>query len=106
MDRVWFEDADMRTLPTQTKKAPCILRSHRELLLNWFRSKEWVALGAIKGLNKKAKLTLKKAYGYRSFDILKIAIYHTLGDLPKPKVPQIQLNSYFKIDGKFWFFRI
>jgi hypothetical protein len=33
-----------------------MLRSHRELLLNWFRAREKVALGAVEGLNNKVKL--------------------------------------------------
>jgi len=39
----------------------------------------------VEGLNNKAKLTTRKAYGYSSFKTLEIALYHTLGDLPEPK---------------------
>jgi len=62
-----------------------MLRTHRELLLNWFRAKSLVALGAVEGLNNKAKVTSRKAYGFKSFAMMKIALYHTLGDLPEPK---------------------
>jgi len=31
-------------------------------------------------------LTTKKAYGFRSYEVVKIALYHTLGDLPQPTV--------------------
>ena len=44
------------------------------------------ALGAVEGFNNKAKLTTKKAYGFRSYEVVKIALYHTLGDLPQPMV--------------------
>jgi len=41
--------------------------------------------GVVEGLNNKAKLTTKMAYGYKSFGILQIALYHTLGNLPEPE---------------------
>lgn len=75
----------MRSRLVPMKKVARMLRSHRGLLLNWFRAKGQVALGAVEGFNNKAKVTSRKAYGYRSFDVLKIALYHTLGDLPEPK---------------------
>jgi transposase len=75
----------MRSRLVPMKKVARMLRSHRALLLNWFRAKGQVALGAVEGFNNKAKVTSRKAYGYRSFDVLKIALYHTLGDLPEPK---------------------
>ena len=34
----------------------------------------------------KAKLAMRKAYGFKSLDSLQIAFYHTLGDLPEPPV--------------------
>ncbi|MFH1951800.1 MAG: ISL3 family transposase [Pseudomonadota bacterium] len=68
------------------KKVAKMLRNHRGLLLNWFRVKDRIALGAVEGFNNKAKLTTKKAYGFRSYEVVKIALYHTLGDLPQPTV--------------------
>jgi transposase len=68
------------------KKVARMLRSHRCLILNWFRAKELIALGAVEGLNNKAKVTMKKAYGFKSFDVIKIALYHTLGKLPEPEI--------------------
>ncbi|HET6878685.1 MAG TPA: ISL3 family transposase, partial [Pirellulales bacterium] len=38
------------------------------------------------GFNNKAKLTTRKAYGFRTFEAAQIALYHTLGALPEPKV--------------------
>lgn len=75
----------MRSRLVPMKKIVKMLRTHRELLLNWFRTKGQVALGAVEGFNNKAKVTSRKAYGFRSFDVLKIALYHTLGSLPEPK---------------------
>jgi len=46
---------------------------------------EGTFLGVVDGLNNKAKLTMKKAYGYKKFRTLEIPLYHTLGNLPEPK---------------------
>lgn len=75
----------MRSKLAPMKKVARMLRSHRALLLNWFRAKGQIALGAVEGFNNKAKVTTRKAYGYRSFEIMKIALYHTLGNLPEPE---------------------
>ena len=75
----------MRSRLKPMKKVAKMLRGHRELLLNWFRAKGRVALGAVEGLNNKAKVTTKRAYGFRGYDLLKLALYHTLGDLPEPE---------------------
>lgn len=76
----------MRSRIDPMKKIARMLRSHRSLILNWFRAKELIALGAVEGLNNKAKVTTKKAYGFKSFDVIKLALYHTLGKLPEPVV--------------------
>lgn len=67
------------------KKVARSIRSHKELILNWFRANGEVSTGAVEGFNLKAKLTMRKAYGFRSLDHLQIALYHTLGDLPEPE---------------------
>lgn len=61
------------------------LRSHRELLLNYFRAKRRLNNGIVEGLNRKVNLTVRKAFGFRSLEIIKTALYHQLGDLPEPK---------------------
>lgn len=60
------------------------LRKHRPLLLNWFAAKA-ISTGAVEGLNNKAKVTMRRAYGYRSYKIAELALYHSLGNLPVPK---------------------
>ena len=37
----------------------------------------------VEGLNNKAKVTMRKSYGFRTFRILELALYHTLGKLPE-----------------------
>jgi transposase len=61
------------------------LRSHRELLLNWFRAKKAISSGAMEGLNNKLKLNVRKSYGFRTFRVAEIVLYHTLGALPEPE---------------------
>jgi transposase len=39
----------------------------------------------VEGLNNKAKLTMRKAYGFRTAKAIEIALYHQLGDLPEPE---------------------
>jgi len=66
------------------KKVAKMLRNHKPLILNWFKAKGQLSCGAVEGLNLKAKLTIRKAYGFKSLGCLQIALYHTLGDLPEP----------------------
>ena len=66
------------------KKVARSLRSHRELILNWFRARGEISSGAVEGFNNKAKLTMRKAYGFRTPRALELALYHTLGNLPEP----------------------
>ena len=75
----------MRSRLTPMKKVAKMLRAHRELLLNWFRARGRIALGAVEGFNNKAKVTTKRAYGFRGYDLLELALYQTLGDLPEPE---------------------
>ncbi|HEU0073481.1 MAG TPA: transposase, partial [Dehalococcoidia bacterium] len=37
------------------------------------------------GFNNKAKVTMRNAYGFRTYENLEAALYHTLGDLPDRK---------------------
>ena len=61
------------------------LRNHQVLLMNWFKAKKVYSSGIVEGLNRKVNLVTRKSYGFRSYDILKIALFHTMGDLPEPK---------------------
>ncbi|HUY12851.1 MAG TPA: ISL3 family transposase, partial [Terriglobia bacterium] len=36
-------------------------------------------------LNNRLKLTLRKAYGFRTFKAVEVALYHSLGALPEPE---------------------
>ena len=75
----------MRSKIEPMKKVAKTLRRHRELILNWFRAEGAISAGIVEGLNNKAKLTMRKAYGFRTVKAIEIALYHQLGDLPEPE---------------------
>ena len=75
----------MRSKIGPMKKVAKTLRRHRELILNWFRAEGVISAGIVEGLNNKAKLTMRKAYGFRTEKAISIALYHQLGDLPEPE---------------------
>lgn len=75
----------MRSKIEPMKQIARTLRSHRELLLNWFAARGELSSGSVEGLNAKAKLAMKKAYGFKSYQKIEIALYHQLGKLPEPK---------------------
>jgi transposase len=75
----------MRSKIEPMKKVAKTLRRHRPLILNWFRAKGAISAGIVEGLNNKAKLTMRKAYGFRTAKAIEIALYHQLGHLPEPE---------------------
>ena len=38
-----------------------------------------------RGLNNKAKVSMRKAYGFRTFRVLELALYRSLAKLPEPE---------------------
>ena len=75
----------MRSRIEPMKKIARSLRQHRELILNYFRAKKTISSGTVEGLNNKAKVTMRKSYGFRTFRCLELALYHSLGKLPEPE---------------------
>ena len=75
----------LRTNLPPMKKVARTLRAHRELILNWFKADGQLSAGTVEGFNNKAKLTLRKSYGFRSSETAKIALFHTLSKLPEPE---------------------
>jgi transposase len=75
----------MRSRLEPMKRVARTIRSHRGLILNWFRARGEVSSGAVEGLNNKVKLVTRKSYGFRSPDVAKLALLHNLGRLPEPK---------------------
>ena len=66
------------------KKKARMLRSHYDLLLNWFKAGKEYNNGITEGLNNKSRTRIKLAYGYRTTKTLMIALFHQLGNLPRP----------------------
>ena len=67
------------------QKVARTLRKHEEWILNWFRAKGEISGGAIEGLNNKIRVVTRRSYGFRTYDAMEIALYHTLGRLPEPE---------------------
>ncbi len=61
------------------------LRTHRTLLLNYFKARKEFPSGVVEGLNDKAKITTRRSYGFHTLRILELALYHSLGKLPEPE---------------------
>lgn len=74
----------MRSRIAPLKTFAKTLRDHRALLLNWFRARQAFSHGAVEGFNNKARVTTRKAYGFRTYRHAEIALYHALGNLPEP----------------------
>lgn len=76
----------MRSRIEPMKKVAAMLRGHRELLMNWFVAKGAISAGIVEGMNNKVKVTTRKAYGFRSYKAVRLALLHNLGGLPEPEV--------------------
>lgn len=66
------------------KKVALTLRRHKELILNWFKVPSGISTGIVEGFNNKIKVTMRKSYGFKTFECAEIQLYHVLGDLPVP----------------------
>ena len=83
--REWAARA-MRSKLEPLKRVVRSLRKHEPLLLNWFRARGQISAGIVEGLNNKAKLTMRKSYGFRTADAIETALYHNLAALPQQKL--------------------
>lgn len=81
--RRWCQKAKASELPDFARLAKTFQKKS-EYILNWFVARGAISSGAVEGLNRKAKLILRRAYGRRNVDITKVALYHGLGKLPEP----------------------
>lgn len=59
------------------------LRRHQPLIMNWFKAKKQYSSSIVEGLNRKINLVTIKSY--RNDDVLKIALFLTMGELPEPE---------------------
>jgi len=82
--RKWCGKA-MRSQLKPIKKFVKTVRNHQPLMMNWFKAKKQYSSGTVEGLNRKVNLVTRKAYGFRHYETLEIALFHTMGKLPEPK---------------------
>jgi len=61
------------------------LRRHRPLILSRFHALGMISAGVVEGFNGKAKLTTRKAYGFRTPQGIEFALFHVMGHLPEPE---------------------
>ena len=61
------------------------LRPSRPLILNWFLALGAISAGIVEGFNGKAKLTTRKAYGFRTPQGIEFALFHVMGNPPEPE---------------------
>ena len=73
-----------RSLP-DLKKFAQSMRRHRGLIINYFHARKQFSSGIIEGFNNKAKLCIRKSFGFRSDRLREVALFHALGNLPEPK---------------------
>ena len=88
--KVWTRQA-MYSKIDPMKDVAKMLRRHEQLILNWFRARKQINNGITEGFNLNVKLAMRKARGFRSFDVAEAAFFHQLGNLPKPS-----------FDHQFW----
>ena len=61
--------------------------------MNYFKARKQFSSGLVEGLNNKAKVTMRRSYGFRTFRVLELALYHTLGKTTRPGAyPRILLT--------------
>lgn len=67
------------------RKLARMLRAHEEVLLNWFRAKGEISTGAVEGHNNKIRVVTRGSSGFRTYEAMEVAVYHTLAQRPKPE---------------------
>ena len=85
----WFLDRwcarAIRSRIDDIKRFARTLREKRLLILNYFHARKEISAGAVEAFNLNAKLALRRARGFRTFEALETALYHQLGRLPEPE---------------------
>ncbi len=88
--REWCTRASRSRIEPMQKIAK-MLRKHEQLLLNWFES-QGLSSGVVEGFNNKAKLTMRKAYGFKDSETITTALY-CLGSLASG-ICHIKVNAW------------
>jgi transposase len=80
----WCQRAKQSRIGPMQEAARTLLK-HKDLILSWFSADGAISNGIVEGFNNKAKLAMRKAYGFKSYEKIEIALYHQLGSLPEPE---------------------
>lgn len=81
--KAWTTRA-MRSRIEPMKKVARMLPRHEDLLLNYFRAKRQYTNAMVEGMNHRARVSLTRSFGHRSFEVLKLVLYQNLGEPPEP----------------------
>jgi transposase len=76
----------MRSKLEPIKKFVRTIRNHEDLIFNYWKARKEYNSGVVEGLNRKVNVVTRKAYGFRSEEVYRTALFHTLGRLPEPPV--------------------
>jgi transposase len=76
----------MRSRLDPFKKLATSFRKHRALILNYFEAKKAFSSGVVEGLNNKARVGWRRAYGFRGDRTIELALFHEMGCLPEPPI--------------------
>ena len=82
----YWTHAALRSRIKPMQKVARTLREHETLIFNWFKARGQFSNAAVEGLNNKCRVVTRRSYGFRTFHVLELALYHTLGALPEPPV--------------------
>ena len=101
--RKWCTQATRSRLESM-KKFVRTLRQHEDLLMNYFKANKKYTSGIVEGLNLKVNLSMRKAYGFRSFDVLRCAsmcfkspYFISLATSPNRDLPTNSSNEPIKV---------
>jgi transposase len=82
----------MRSRLEPMKKVAKTIRAHKQLMLNWFEARKVISLGVVEGQNNKAKVVIRKSYGFKPSNMLKIRLYHKLASFRSGGSPRRTLH--------------
>jgi hypothetical protein len=61
------------------------MRSHEDLMLDWFESKKLYSSGAVEGMKRRINLVTRESCRQGKYELFKITLFHELGRHPEPE---------------------
>jgi len=85
------------------KKIAKTLQAHRQQILNRVRARGMISTGTVEEMSNRLKVITRRAYGFRTYRAIEVALYHTLGKLPICRAyPPIDSTDERKKEGRLW----